>query len=350
MLPWAADLVGRIERHTIDSTLLRGNPLDDPHVRPLWVYVPPGYDDEPGRRYPSIYVIQGYSGHLGTWSNRTPFRQPFPELADAVFATGDVPPAIVVYVDAWTAYGGSQYLDSPGTGRYHSYLCDEVVPWVDARYRTISHRDHRTITGKSSGGYGAMVTSMLRPDLFGALATHAGDALFDTTYRAEIPKRVRLLRNQYDGSYERFFSDLSRRVLGTKDGDLELMEIYAYAAAYSADEDGTIHLPFDDVGALLPEVWERWLTWDPVVMAAKPQYAEALRSLRAIWIDAGNRDEYYLDLGAAAFRRAVAAAGVPDDRVYFELFEAGHGAIEYRYPLALAWLCKRLVATAQGSG
>jgi hypothetical protein len=85
-------------------------------------------------------------------------------------------------------------------------------------------------------------------------------------------------------------------------------------------------------------------------MAAKPQYAEALRSLRAIWIDAGNRDEYYLDLGAAAFRRAVAAAGVPDDRVYFELFEAGHGAIEYRYPLALAWLSKRLVATAQGSG
>jgi S-formylglutathione hydrolase FrmB len=225
-----------------------------------------------------------------------------------------------------------------------------VVPWVDARYRTISHRDHRSITGKSSGGYGAMITSMLRPDLFGALATHAGDALFDTTYRAEIPKRVRLLRNQYDGSYERFFSDLSRRVPGTKDGDLELMEIYAYAAAYSADEDGTIHLPFDDVGAFLPEVWGRWLAWDPVVMAAKPQYAEALRSLRAIWIDAGNRDEYYLDLGAAAFRRAVAAAGVPDDRVYFELFEAGHGAIEYRYPLALTWLCRRLVATAQGSG
>jgi len=262
MLPWAADLVGRIERHTIGSRLLRGNPLGDPPVRPLWVYVPPGYDDEPDRRYPSIYVIQGYSSHVGMWSNRVPFRQPFPELADAVFATGDVPPAMVVYVDAWTAYGGSQHLDSPGTGRYHSYLCEEVVPWVDARYRTISHRDHRTITGKSSGGYGAMITPMLRPDLFGALATHAGDALFDTTYRAEIPKRVRLLRNQYDGSYERFFSDLRRRVPGTRDGDLELMEIYAYAAAYSADEDGTIHIPFDEVGAFLSDVWERWLAWD----------------------------------------------------------------------------------------
>jgi hypothetical protein len=52
MLPWAADLAGRIERHTIDSTLLGGNRLGDPHVRPLWVYLPPGYDEEPGRRSP----------------------------------------------------------------------------------------------------------------------------------------------------------------------------------------------------------------------------------------------------------------------------------------------------------
>jgi len=123
------------------------------------------------------------------------------------------------------------------------------------------------------------------------------------------------------------------------------MEVYAYAAAYSADEDGTIHLPFDEVGAFVPDVWQRWLAWDPVIMATKPCYAEGLRSLRAIWIDAGNSDEYYLDFGAAAFRRAVAEAGVPDDRIYFELFEAGHGAIEYRYPLALTWLCERLAAT-----
>jgi ferredoxin-NADP reductase len=60
--------------------------------------------------------------------------------------------------------------------------------------------------------------------------------------------------------------------------------------------------------------------------------------MRAIWIDAGRRDEYYLDLGAAAFRQAVAEAGVPDDRVHFELFDATHAAIEYRYPMAVGWL------------
>ena len=68
-------------RVVIDSELLRGNPLGDPHERPLWVYVPPGYDDR--RRYPSVYVLQGYTGMLPMWRNRSPFRQPFPEVADS---------------------------------------------------------------------------------------------------------------------------------------------------------------------------------------------------------------------------------------------------------------------------
>ena len=179
MLPWSADLVGQIEEHVVTSELLRGNPLGDPHERPLWVYLPPGYDDADDRRYPVVYVIQGYTGYLAMWRNRNPYRQPFVETADAVFARGDAPPAIVVYVDAWTSYGGSQFVDSPGTGRYHSYLCEEIVPWVDGHYRTKAEPGHRAIMGKSSGGFGAMITPMLRPDLFGALATHAGDALYE---------------------------------------------------------------------------------------------------------------------------------------------------------------------------
>jgi hypothetical protein len=73
-----------------------------------------------------------------------------------------------------------------------------------------------------------------------------------------------------------------------------------------------------------------------------PAYADALRGLRAIWIDAGARDEFHLDLGAEAFRAALGDIGVPDDLVHFELFEAGHMSIDYRYPMSLAWLCGRI--------
>jgi putative esterase len=341
MLPWRAELAGRLDTVEIDSELLRGNPLGDPHTRPLLVQLPPGYDGS-GQRYPVVYQIQGYSGNVMGWFNRAPFRQPAFELIDAAFASGESPPGIVVYVDCWTALGGSQFLDSPGTGAYHSYLCDEVVPWVDAHYRTIADRDHRAIAGKSSGGYGAMITPMLRPDLFGALATHAGDALFEACYIPDFPQAARLLRDHYDGRMAVFLADFRSRIPMTRAGDDDLISLYAYAACYSAEPDGTVLLPFDATGALRPEVWDRWLAWDPVRMADEPRYAEALRSLRAVWIDAGARDDYYLDLGAEAFRDKVIAAGLPAERLYYELFDATHAAIEYRYPLAVAWLLTRM--------
>ncbi|HEY0804669.1 MAG TPA: alpha/beta hydrolase-fold protein, partial [Pseudonocardiaceae bacterium] len=231
MLPWSAELAGRLDEHAFDSELLRDNVLGDPAQRPLWVYVPPGYDDEPDRRYPAVYAIQGYTGHLEMWRNRTPFRQPFTETADRVFATGEAPPTVVVYVDAWTAYGGSQFVDSPGTGRYHSYLCDEIVPWVDARYRTLADRDHRAIMGKSSGGFGAMITPMLRPDLFGALATHAGDNLYEYCYLPGFIKAVRGLRG-YDGDIQRWWSQFRDRVAFTFGDDADILTALGVAAAF----------------------------------------------------------------------------------------------------------------------
>ena len=343
MRPWQEELAGRFEEFVFESQALRDNPLGDPHERPLWVYAPPGYDDEPDRRYASVYVIQGLTGQLDMWRNRSAFRRNFPELADELFASGGAPPCLVVWVDCWTSLGGSQFLDSPGTGRYHTYLCDEVVPFVEERFRTLAVPQHRGIAGKSSGGYGAMVTAMLRPELFGGLATHAGDALFETCYLPGFRVSARTLRDEYEGSFERFWQDFRSRPAMSKDGDGELMNDWCMAACYSTDDDGTVRLPYDpSTGELIPEVWERWLAWDPVRMV--PQYADALRGMRAIYVDAGKRDEWFLDLGAEAFRRSLEEIGVTD--VSFEIFDAGHMAIEYRYPLSLKYLAERLAPAA----
>ncbi|HCP61219.1 MAG TPA: enterochelin esterase [Actinobacteria bacterium] len=339
MRPWSVDLKGRFDEVSFDSAALKGNPLGDPSMRPLWVYLPPGYDDEPDRRYPVVYQIQGLTGQLDMWRNRTPFRRNFPELADDLFAAGEAPPCILVWVDCWTSLGGSQFVDSPGTGNYHTYLCDEVVPWVDKQYRTLAERDHRGIAGKSSGGYGAMITPMLRPDQWGGLATHAGDALFEICYLPEVREAVRALRDDYEGSFDKFWEDMRSRPALSKESDGTLLNQYCMAACYSADPDGTVRLPFDpDTGELIPEVWDRWLAWDPVRMV--PAHAEELRTMKAIYIDAGKRDQFYLDLGAEAFRRALESNGVTD--VSFELFDGTHMGIEYRYPIALKYLAERL--------
>ncbi|MGH2771466.1 MAG: alpha/beta hydrolase [Actinomycetota bacterium] len=339
MLPWASDIHGRFDEITFESDALKGNPLGDPHHRPLWIYLPPGYEQAPARRYGSVYVIQGLTGQLDMWRNRSAFRRTFPELADELFASGAAPACIVVWVDCWTALGGSQFLDSPATGRYHTYLCDEIVGWVDAHYRTLSTRGHRGIMGKSSGGYGAMVTPMLRPDLWGGFATHAGDALFEACYLPGFRASARLLRDHYQGSFEKFWEEFRSRPAFSKDGDEGLLNDWCMAACYSADSDGTVRLPYDpSTGKLIPEVWERWLEWDPVRMAYR--HAEALRSMKAIYIDAGKRDQYFLDLGAEAFRQALDRIGVTD--IFFEIFDATHAAIEYRYPLGLKYLAQRL--------
>jgi hypothetical protein len=125
----------------------------------------------------------------------------------------------------------------------------------------------------------------------------------------------------------------------SKDSDGDLLNSWCMAACYSADEDGTVQLPFDTAtGELVPDVWDRWLEKDPVRMVVT--HADALRSLKAIYIDAGKRDEWYLDLGAEAFRRELEAIGVTD--VFFELFDATHMAIEYRYPVGVKYLAERL--------
>jgi Putative esterase len=339
MLPWSLDYAGRLDEHVFSSEVLKDNALGDPPERPLWVYVPPGYDDEPDRHYPSIYMIQGLTGQLDMWRNRSAFRKTPPELMDELFASGEAPPAILVWIDAWTSLGGSQFLDSPGTGRYHTYLCDEIVPWVDERYRTIASADNRGIAGKSSGGYGAMVTPMLRPDLFHGFATHAGDALFEMCYLPDFRNSVRTLRDLYDGSFDKFWADFRSRPAFSQKTDYPPLNDWCMAACYSTDEDGTVQLPYDtDTGELRPEIWERWLAWDPVRMV--PRYADALRAQRAIYIDAGNRDDAFLDLGAEAFHRALAEIGVTD--VFYELFDATHMGIEYRYPLGVKYLAERL--------
>ena len=304
-------------RETFASEALRGNPLGDPHERALNVWVP----DDVSHRYPSVYVLQSLGNTIDDWFEAEPGSVSYPDRISEL-----APDAVVVLVDSGTAIGGSQYVDSDAIGNYHTYLCDELVPYVDSTYPTLPDARHRGIQGKSSGGFGAMVTPLLRPDLFGGLATHAGDASFAVTNARDFAPAARLVRDGGDRS------ELE---------DALLASIHAMAAAFSRGA-----LPFDvATGEPIDEAWQRWLAWDPVLLAREPRHRETLRSLQAVWIDAGRSDEFFLDLAAIAFHREVVAAGTPADRVHFELFDGTHRGLTWRYPLSLAFLVERLSIT-----
>jgi hypothetical protein len=318
---------------TVHSELLEGNPLGDPARRPLYVYRSPGVVADGRKRFPSVYVIQGYSGQVDMWLGRSAFEPTVIERLDAMFAAGNCPDAVIVFVDAWTSLGGSQFLNSSSTGPYLDHLCDEIVPFVDERYPTLPAADHRGIAGKSSGGYGAMVVPMLRPDVFGGLASHAGDALFECCYARDFPVIARRLRDDFGGSYDELLRRRSEEPAFDWGRYGEAFSMYAYACAYTPDpaRPGKPLLPFDvRTGRLIDDVWRRWLELDPVRMAEP--YAEALRGMRRIYLDAGRQDEFFLDLGAQAFSGELTRLGIDHS---LELFDGKHGGISYRYPGAI---------------
>jgi len=211
---------------------------------------------------------------------------------------------------------------------------------VDARYRTLPGAAHRAIMGKSSGGFGAMITPMLRPDLFGALATHAGDTLYEYCYLPEFGTAVRHLR-RYDGDIWRWWRDFGSRVSFTKEEDMSLLSVLGVAACFSANEDGSVDLPFDPAtGAIRPTVWQRWLDWDPVRMV--PSHTDALRGLR---LSGSTRARGTSTTLTSAPRRSVPRSRTsesPTTAFISSFFEAGHMGIDYRYPVSLAWLCSRI--------
>src|SRR5262249_49148096 len=133
---------------SIASDALTGNPLGDPDVRALFVCAPEDHD----RPLPAIFLLHPMTSQVRTWFNVSPFEPSPAELLDALGLD-----AILVLVDGWTALGGSQWVDSAAIGRYGTYLCEDVVRFVDEHYDVSA----RGLAGRSSGGFGAMLWSML---------------------------------------------------------------------------------------------------------------------------------------------------------------------------------------------
>jgi enterochelin esterase family protein len=217
----------------------------------------------------------------------------------------------------------------------------EVLPAIDARFRTIATRDARAIGGKSSGGFGALALAMRNPDFFSAVASHAGDMYFELSALPDLPAAARALRRH--GGVAAFLAQFEARE--KKDGaDFTTMMVLAQAGAYSPDRErpGGIALPFDlDTGEIDWEVWKRWKAWDPVEMAEA--HAEALGRMSLIFVDAGTRDEHNLDLGARIFVSRLRALGIDCEH---EEFDDGHRGTAYRYDVSLPKLAAAIGAAA----
>jgi S-formylglutathione hydrolase FrmB len=327
----------RIINEEFSSDLLRNNPLGDSSIRRMPVYLPPDYDEGEGR-YPVVYLLTGFTGRGTLLLNDSAFEETIQERLDRLIRTGQIQPLIVVMPDCFTRYGGSQYLNSSATGRYEDYLIEEIVPFIDRHYRTRAEAVYRAVAGKSSGGYGAVVQAMRHPDIFGALACHSGDMYFDYCYKPDFVKFLNAtgrLSLQSPEALRQFLADFSPKMYPKPPHFFDVIHIAAMSACYSPNPaaPGGFDLPFDAVtGELRPEVWQRWLAHDPVTMLQDEKNSAALRQMKLIYLDCGNRDEYALHYGARIFCQRLAQLNIA---YTYEEFEGGHRDIQFRYDASL---------------
>lgn len=354
------------------SKILRDNPLGDPYVRTLQVWLPPGYEQRfaaktPARtrsskRLPVLFDLVGFTGSGLSHTSWKNFGENLPERAARLLHEGKIGPTLLVFPDCFTAYGGNQYINSKAIGRYGDYLVDELVPLVDRRFPTLASREHRGCFGKSSGGYGAIMHAMHYSDTWGAIADHSGDAYFDFVYRTDWPRTLDVLASyaepkreagdinvqEKEAGVEHGFDDgRVRRFLDTfwnatkaSDRDVHVLMMLCMAATYDADRKAPngFRLPFNlETGELIEKRWKVWLKHDPIHLVAKHQ--KQLRSLRGLWIDCGWSDQYFIHYGSRILSKKLTEAGI--GHVYQE-FPDTHSDIDYRMNSSLAYLYEAL--------
>mgnify|MGYP001195388585 CR=1 FL=1 len=326
---------GTLVRERIESRVLRDNALGDPAERDLFVYLPPQYDARTAARFPVVLLLVGFTGIGESPWQRSYHGEALHERMDRLIRTRRAPPMIVATPDCVTSLGGSQYVDSAAVGRYESFVVREVVPFLDAHFRTRATPRHRAVCGKSSGGYGALMLGMKHPSIFGALASHSGDAYFDLCYGLDFPKAFDAVREA--GGVKACLAAIRARPR-LRSSDVAALNVLAMAACYSpnAELPWGFDVPFDlRTGEVRADVMRRWRRFDPVHAARR--HAANLRSLRGVFLDCGTRDEYALHIGARVLSQRLTELGV---RHVHEEFDDGHMGISYRYDRSLPVLGK----------
>jgi enterochelin esterase family protein len=328
---------GRLQIETVSSVVLKDNPLGDPRRREIPVYLPPSYGTKRGRRYPVLYFLPGFTGTGRGAVNYNPWKETLVERFDRLIAAGKAREAILVIGDGFTAYGGSQYLNSGATGRYEDFIVSELVGYIEDKFAAVRAPEGRAVLGKSSGGYGALTLGMRHPGVFGHVASHSGDAAFEVCYAADMLKLCVELE-KYGGSIQRLVSEFrrSRDKAGFSHGAINAIGM---SSCYSPNPKSPVgfDLPVDArTGALIPSVWRRWEALDPV--RACVRHAGALSRLKTLWFDAGVRDEFYLHLGARRLSDALKRLKI---KHVYEEHGFGHMDMQPRYDVSLSLLSRR---------
>lgn len=277
----------RLDVIEFSSRVLKNNPLHDPAVRRVAVFLPDQFTNQPA--LPVVYYLPGY----GNSSDK------FIKDADKWCAltqkiADEITPVLMVVVDGRNRWGGSQYLNSPAQGNYADYVCDEIVTLVESRYRITANKPQRLIAGHSSGGFGALRLGMLRPKLFTGVIALSPDSDFDVSHLplVNLPGVTNTSPEQLKAYMA---ADLNLAL--PKDGDLTYaLGLSAAYASVGRWHPGQFQWLYDANGRFREKIWQRWLDNDPLTIVQRNK--NAFRASQSIYLEGAAQDQFGANIGA----------------------------------------------------
>lgn len=311
---------GKLIEGKVPAPSLNGNLLGDPTEQSVAIYLPPGYDASPQKRYPAIYLLHGFNGKLKHWTTNGYQGMNLQPLMDGFIKSGAIREMIVVVPNGNNAYQGGFYTNSAVTGNWEDFISKDLVAYVDKTYRTIARGESRGIAGHSMGGFGSIVLGMKHPDVFGAVYALSPCCLgFEGDMSAENP------------IWQKALSLKSKDELKKNPETLEEFWTLVFVALSAAFSPNPERPPFFvdypvrlQDGRLMPNepAYSKWLAKMPLNMVDK--YKANLLKLRGLFIDYGQNEDFsHIRLTCQKFSQQLAQRSIPHG---FEVYAGGdHG-------------------------
>jgi enterochelin esterase-like enzyme len=316
----------------IQSRVLEKNPLGDPSVRQNYVLIPKGK----GESWPVIFHLSGYfstgyqSFYLKTLSDN------FVQKLDQGVLDGNFPKAIHVFVEATTFWGGSQFINSAGCGKYSDYILKELVSQVISLLPASSKSKDWCVMGASSGGYGALHI-VSQSEQFSLASSVAPDSYFQASLLPEIFEAAAEL-NKYK-SFKEIKKLLKKDELQDKRSFFNLMNVIAMAHCYAPAN--TIKKDFIDfpvdlyTGEVDKKIWSAWEKHDPIHFLKKRN--KTLKG-KEIFLDVGKYDNFSLQYGTRQIAQILKQQKVKN---HYTEFSGNHFGLTKRRLVFLAELKKK---------
>lgn len=165
-------------------------------IRHYCIYLPTGYDKEPEKHYPVLYLLHGFTDDHTAWSEKGQLQT----VVDELIGTGEIQPMIVIMPEA----GGSDvknvwngYFNMAGWP-YEQFFFEEFIPTIEQQYRIIGDKEHRAISGLSMGGGGSVSYAQKHPEMFSSCYDFSGwlsmEASSELKGKAEAGDKVAMVQ------------------------------------------------------------------------------------------------------------------------------------------------------------